>query len=139
MRAPRSILSPQEKEFWSFRSGPRCLLGPLCGGRHEAGQLGGDGPRLVVLVELCWVLQRLYGATTSDLLETVADLLCTPQFKLQAREAVQDAVQALRAGKAGKAGFADFLISRVALREGCSAVVSFDRAAIRAAGMTAVD
>lgn len=94
---------------------------------------------LVVLVELCWVLQRLYGATTSDLVETVTDLLATPQFKLQAREAVQDAVQALRVGKTGKAGFADFLISRIALREGCSAVVSFDRAAIRAAGMTAVE
>jgi predicted nucleic-acid-binding protein len=94
---------------------------------------------LVVLVELCWVLQRLYGATTSELAETVSDLLATPQFRLQAREAVQEAVQALRAGKTGKAGFADFLISRIALREGCSAVVSFDRAAIRAAGMTAVE
>jgi predicted nucleic-acid-binding protein len=94
---------------------------------------------LVVLVELCWVLQRLYGATTSELVETVTDLLATPQFKLQAREAVQDAVQALRGGKPGKAGFADFLISRIAFREGCRTAVSFDRAAIRAAGMTAVE
>lgn len=94
---------------------------------------------LVVLVELCWVLQRLYGATTSDLVETVADLLATPQFKIQGREAVRDAVQAMRRGKTGKAGFADFLISRIALRDGCRTVVSFDRAAIRAAGMTAVE
>lgn len=94
---------------------------------------------LVVLVELCWVLQKLYGATTSELSETVADLLATPQFKLQAREAVQDAVQALQVGKSGKAGFADFLISRIALREGCRQVVSFDRVAIRHAGMTAVE
>jgi predicted nucleic-acid-binding protein len=94
---------------------------------------------LVVLVELCWVLQKLYGAATNELAETVADLLGTPHFKLQAREAVQDAVQALRAGKSGKAGFTDFLISRIALREGCSAVMSFDRAAVRYAGMTAVE
>ena len=94
---------------------------------------------LVVLVELCWVLQKLYGATTNELAETVADLLATPQFKLQAREAVQDAVQTLQSGKLGKASFADFLISRIALREGCSEVVSFDRAAIRYAGMTAVE
>ena len=94
---------------------------------------------LVVLVELCWVLQSIYGATTVELSDTVADLLATPQFKLQAREAVQDAVQALRAGKSGKAGFADFLIAQVALREGCSAVVSFDRAAVRYAGMTLVE
>jgi predicted nucleic-acid-binding protein len=93
---------------------------------------------LVVLVELCWVLQSLYQATASELLDTVADLLATPQFELQAREAVQDAIAGLRAGKSGKAGFTDFLISRIALREGCSAVVSFDRAAIRHAGMTAV-
>lgn len=93
---------------------------------------------LVVLIELCWVLQKLYGATTNELSETVADLLATPQFKLQAREAVQDVVQALQAGKTGKAGFADFLISRIALRAGCSEVVSFDRAAIRHAGMTAI-
>jgi predicted nucleic-acid-binding protein len=94
---------------------------------------------LVVLVELCWVLQKLYGATTNELAETVADLLATPQFKLQAREAVQEAVQTLRARKSGKAGFTDFLISRIALREGCSAVVSFDRAAVRYAGMAAVE
>lgn len=92
---------------------------------------------LVVLVELCWVLQRLYAATPAELAATVTDLLATPRFRLQAREAVQDAVQALRA-KAGKVGFADFLIAHIALREGCSAVVSFDRAAIRLAGMTAV-
>jgi len=48
-------------------------------------------------------------------------------------------IQALRAGKSGKAGFADFLITQVALREGCSAVVSFDRAAVRYAGMTLVE
>ena len=85
------------------------------------------------------MLQSIYGATTVELSDTVADLLATPQFKLQAREAVQDAVQALRAGKSGKAGFADFLIAQVALREGCSAVVSFDRAAVRYAGMTLVE
>jgi predicted nucleic-acid-binding protein len=94
---------------------------------------------LVVLIELCWVLQKLYSATTSEMAVAVADLLATPQFKLQAREAVQDVVRILQAEPTGKAGFADFLISRIALREGCSAVVSFDRAAIRHAGMTAVE
>ena len=94
---------------------------------------------LVVLVELCWVLQKLYGATTAELAETVSDLLATPWFRLQAREAVQDAVRALRAAKTGKAGFADFLVMHVALREGCGTVVSFDRAAVRLAGMTAVE
>ena len=93
---------------------------------------------LVVLVELCWVLQKLYGATTAEIVDTVADLLATPRFALQQREVVQDAVQhALAAGR--NAGFQDTLIARIAFREGCSEVVSFDRAAIRAAGMTAVE
>jgi len=52
---------------------------------------------------------------------------------------MQGAVEALREGKPAKAGFADVLISRIALGEGCCVVVSFDRAAIRAAGMTAVE
>ncbi|MDR0275199.1 MAG: type II toxin-antitoxin system VapC family toxin [Burkholderiaceae bacterium] len=94
---------------------------------------------LVVLVEVCWVLQSLYQATTSELVDMVADLLATPQFELQARQAVQDTVAALRAEKPGKASFTDFLIARIALREGCRTTVSFDRAAIRYAGMTAVE
>ena len=94
---------------------------------------------LVVLVELRWVLQKLYGATAIELSDMVADLLATPQFKLQAREVVHDVVQTLRAEKSGKASFTDLLISRIAQHEGCSGVVSFDRAAIRYAGMTAVE
>ena len=38
---------------------------------------------LVMLVELCWVLQKPYGATTRELGGMVTDLLATPQFKLQ--------------------------------------------------------
>jgi predicted nucleic-acid-binding protein len=94
---------------------------------------------LVVLAELCWVLQSLYQATTSELVDTVADLLATPQFRLQQREAVQDAVRVLQAGKSGKAGFTDFLIAQIARCEGCETVVSFDRTAIRQAGMTALE
>ena len=33
---------------------------------------------LVVLVELCWVLERLYGANAQEIIETVSDLLETP-------------------------------------------------------------
>jgi predicted nucleic-acid-binding protein len=68
---------------------------------------------LVVLVELCWVLQSLYKVTTNELVDMVADLLATPQFRVQARDAVQNAVQALRDGKTGKAGFTEFLIAHL--------------------------
>ncbi|CAN7377590.1 MULTISPECIES: PIN domain-containing protein [unclassified Variovorax] len=94
---------------------------------------------LVVLVELCWVLERIYSATPSEIGETISDLLETPRFHLQQREVVQQAVRRFQDKKAGKAGFADLLIAQIALDEGCSSTVSFDRGAVRTAGMTLLD
>ncbi|MBB1599004.1 PIN domain-containing protein [Variovorax sp. UMC13] len=94
---------------------------------------------LVVLVELCWVLERIYAATPTEIGEMVDDLLNTPTFHLQNREAVHEATRQLltaRNTKAQGAGFADRVIAQVALKEGCSSTVSFDRAAVRSAGMT---
>ncbi|WP_102905867.1 MULTISPECIES: type II toxin-antitoxin system VapC family toxin [unclassified Variovorax] len=94
---------------------------------------------LVVLVELCWVLERLYSATPQEIGETVADLLETPRFHLQQREVVQEAVRLFQDRKSSKAGLADLLVAQLALHAGCSAIVSFDRAAVRGAGMTLLD
>ena len=94
---------------------------------------------LVVLVELCWVLERIYSATPREIGETISDLLETPRFHLQQREVVQQAVRRFQDKKAGKAGFADLLIAQIALDEGCSSIVSFDRGAVRTAGMTLLD
>ncbi|SDE09521.1 Predicted nucleic-acid-binding protein, contains PIN domain [Variovorax sp. CF079] len=94
---------------------------------------------LVVLVELCWVLERIYSATPSEIGETISDLLETPRFHLQQREVVQQAVRRFQDKKAGKAGLADLLIAQIALDEGCSSIVSFDRGAVRTAGMTLLD
>jgi len=91
---------------------------------------------LVVLVELCWVLERIYSATVREIGETVNDLLGTPSFHVQQREAVHEAARQLLTRKSKSAGFADLLIAQVALNEGCSSVVSFDRGAVRNAGMT---
>ena len=94
---------------------------------------------LVVLVELCWVLERLYGATHQEIGQTVADLLETPRFYLQQREVVQESVRLFHDRKSSKAGLADLLIAQLALHAGCSSIVSFDRGAVRAAGMTLLD
>jgi predicted nucleic-acid-binding protein len=91
---------------------------------------------LVVLVEVCWVLERLYAATVKEIGEMVNDLLSTPNFHLQQRGAVQEAAQLLLTQKTKGTGFADLLIARVALNEGCTSIVSFDRGAVRTAGMT---
>jgi predicted nucleic-acid-binding protein len=95
---------------------------------------------LVVLVELYWVLRRLYAATDEELLETVADLLGSAHFRIESRAIVQAAVQRVKLpksapGKPSKAGLTDYLIFEIAKTEGCSKTVSFDKAAVRSAGM----
>lgn len=90
---------------------------------------------LVVLMELCWVLKRLYSASADELLATVEDLLNTPRFQLDRRDVVAATVQFMKAGAGAKAGFADALIAQLAAAQGCSRIVSFDKAAVRSAGM----
>ena len=90
---------------------------------------------LVVLAELCWVLARLYSATTDELTAAVQDLLDTPEIHLDSRDAVIATVQHFNAHKGGKAGFADVLITQLAAAQGCSHTVSFDKLAVRSAGM----
>ena len=91
---------------------------------------------LVVLAELCWVLHRLYSATMDELTAMLDDLLSTPQFHLERRDVVQAAIRRFKAGKSRKAGVVDALIAQIAESEGCTHIFTFDRAAVRAAGMT---
>jgi predicted nucleic-acid-binding protein len=91
---------------------------------------------LMVLVELCWVLRRLYSASADELLVTVEDLLNTPRFQLDRRDVVTATVQFMKEGESAKAGFADALIAQLAAAQGCSRTVSFDKAAVRYARMT---
>ena len=91
---------------------------------------------LAVLAELCWVLSRLYSATMDELLDLISDLLNTPQIQVERREVVQAAIRRFSQGKSRKAGLVDALIAEIANSEGCSATVTFDKAAVREAGMT---
>ena len=88
----------------------------------------------VVLVEMCWVLKRLYGASEGELVETVADLLANSKFRLENEPVIQAAVQRMRNRKS-KVGWTDQLIAQIATAAGCSHTVSFDRSAVRSAGM----
>ena len=91
---------------------------------------------LVVLAELCWVLSRLYSATMDELADMISDLLNTPQIQVERREVVQAAIRRFNQSKSRKAGLVDALIAEIASSEGCSSTVTFDKAAVRAAGMT---
>jgi predicted nucleic-acid-binding protein len=90
---------------------------------------------LVVLAELCWVLKRLYSASADELVAAVEDLLNTPQFHLDGRDAVIATVQHMKGIKGAKAGLVDALIAQLAAAQGCSHTVSFDRMAVRSSGM----
>ncbi len=91
---------------------------------------------LVVLVELCWVLKRLYAATDAELLATVTDVLDAAAFRVEQRGVVQAALAQLAQSTTGKAGFADALIAALASHHGCTQTVTFDRGAAKAVGMT---
>ena len=91
---------------------------------------------LVVLAELCRVLHRLYSATMDELIAMLDDLLGTPQFHLERRDVVQAAMGRFKAGTSRKAGVVDALIAQIAESEGCTLTLTFDKAAVRAAGMT---
>ena len=94
---------------------------------------------VVVLVELCWVLQGLYRVTPSELLDLIDDLLRSRHLQLEHRPAVQAAVHALRQSPKASAGLADLLITHIGQALGCSHTVSFDKGAVRWAGMTLLD
>ena len=91
---------------------------------------------LVVLVEVLWVLQRLYAATQSECLATVEDLLESSQFVLEQRHVVQAATQRLRSQPGVKVGLSDVLIVEIGKAQGCEQTFSFDKVAVRSAGMT---
>ena len=94
---------------------------------------------VVVLVELCSVLQSLYRVTPSELLDLIDDLLRSRHLQLEHRPAVQAAVHALRQSPKASAGLADVLVTHIGHALGCSHTVSFGKGSVRWAGMTLLD
>ena len=90
----------------------------------------------VVVAELCWVLSSLYAATMDELVATLDDLLNTPRFFIEKREVLQAAIARVKTASSRKEGLADALIAEIAAHAGCSATMTFDKTAVRAAGMT---
>ena len=82
----------------------------------------------IVLVELWWVLKRLYRATRAELKQTVQDLLDTRQFVLEQRGAV---IQALKRLDVANGDIVDALIVELARAGGCERVVTLDKDAGR--------
>lgn len=87
---------------------------------------------LVVLVEMCWVLQRLYAVNAVEIEETIRDLLAARQLVVADRAVVN---AALARCSANGGDFADALIDACARAAGCDQVVTFDATAAKV-GMT---
>jgi predicted nucleic-acid-binding protein len=90
---------------------------------------------LVVLTELYWVLSNAYAVKPAEWLLAVDDLLASQRLHVEQRDVVRSAAAACREGKAG---FVDALIAQVALAAGCGQPLTFDKLAVRWAGMAAV-
>lgn len=100
------------------------------------GQRSMDDPAyvsLVVIAEFVWLLGKTYDYSKKRVAEALAALLESPDFVVESRNLVEDV---LVLSEQPKVGIVDVLISRIAMRDGCIAVATFDKeAAKRVPGM----
>ncbi len=78
----------------------------------------------IVLCELVWVLDSVYGITKQDIVSTIKRLSATTQICFEASTILGRTVDAFATGKAD---FADYLIGAVNAEVGAS-TVTFDKA-----------
>ena len=90
---------------------------------------------VVALVELVWVLAGSYALDRAQIARVLDTLLRSKEMVVDRADLV---TQALQRFGAGGADFADTLIERIAAAAGCSATMSFDAGAVKAAAMTLV-
>ncbi|MDP2084236.1 MAG: type II toxin-antitoxin system VapC family toxin [Gemmobacter sp.] len=89
-----------------------------------------------VLVELVWVLQKIYRLPRSDIADAIEALLGAREIVVESADKVAVAVDRLRKGGAG---FADHMIVLAGQAAGCQATVTFDRKAGVLPGMSLLD
>lgn len=85
-----------------------------------------------VLVELVWVLQKIYRLPRADIADAIEGLLGARELLMEAADRVAIAVDRYR--KVGP-GFADQMIALAGQGAGCQATVTFDRKAAGLPGM----
>jgi predicted nucleic-acid-binding protein len=85
-----------------------------------------------VLVELVWVLQKIYRLPRTDIAEAIEGLLGARELVMEAADRVAIAVDRYRKGGPD---FADQMIALAGQGAGCQATVTFDRKAAGLPGM----
>jgi predicted nucleic-acid-binding protein len=89
-----------------------------------------------VLVELVWVLQKIYRLPRTDIADAIEGLLGAREMVVESADHVAVAVDRLRKGGPG---FADQMIALAGQGAGCGKTVTFDRKASGLPGMTLLE
>ena len=98
-------------------------------------RLSADAPGFIsaiVLVELVWVLEGAYSCDRAAISAILSRIL---RAKLLRVENAEVTWQAARMFSDGRGDFADCMIERAANANGCSATLTFDKTAMKHAGM----
>jgi predicted nucleic-acid-binding protein len=78
---------------------------------------------LIVLVEINWVLLRVYRRSKRDVLESLDNLMDARQFKIEERARV---IRAIALARSTHADFSDALIALGNAAQGCQRTATFD-------------
>ncbi len=85
----------------------------------------------IVIAELTWVLESLYGYTRSNIVVALEGLLANGKLAIESREQVR---AALLTYKKVNCDFIDALLGEINLARGCEATATFDRKAAKLKG-----
>jgi len=83
---------------------------------------------LVTIVEIVWVLDRVYGLSNHEVAEAIERILQADTLLVQNE---QEAFTAIMALKAGAGSFSDALIGALGAWAGCTVTLTFDKKAKR--------
>lgn len=81
---------------------------------------------VVVLVEMAWVLERLYDRTEDEIAQVLDRLLRVDRLRVESRDLVRSA---LTQYETTRADFADCLLGQLNQAAGCTETLTFDQAA----------
>jgi predicted nucleic-acid-binding protein len=86
---------------------------------------------IVVMVEIVWVLDRVYGLAAHEIAAAIERML---QAEVLVVEHEQEVFPAMIALKEGQGSFADAVIAALGARANCSCTLTFDQKALRLPG-----
>ncbi len=81
---------------------------------------------LLVILELIWVLESVYGISRKELLDSIGELLLMPILQFEHQSVLHQFVQN---AQGNSYDLSDLLIAHSAREQGCDAVITFDKKA----------